>query len=254
MDGPATGIIAFVFLFSCVLAGVVVQGRLAPAVLSRDGRAAVGASMTCIGVLSAILLALLTYGAAGQFTTARSDVDQLASRFIELDHALRQAGPEAEPARALLFRCGVRTLTDVWPETVTWAPTDSATSLELLDTLENAVGALHKAAPGQRAAVARATNLVHGLSDTLRTLGAEQGPSVSPWLTLMLLFWLMLTFAGLGLVTPGTRLALAALSLTAIAAASGVFLMVEYASPFVGTIIVSSEPLQNALFVISGEG
>lgn len=254
MDGAATGIIAFVCLFSCVLGGVVVQGRFAPAVLSRDSRTAVGASITLVGALSAVLLSLLTYSAARQFTAARYDVDHLSSRFIELDHALRQVGPEAGPARGLLFRCGVQTLKDVWPETVTWPPADGATSLELLDELEDAIGALRKAAPDRQATVARAANLLRGLGETIRVLEIEQGPSVSPWLTLMLLFWLMLTFAGLGLVAPGSRLALAALSLTAVVAASGMFLLVEYSSPFIGTIIVSSEPLQNALFVISGDG
>ena len=84
-------------------------------------------------------------------------------------------------------------------------------------------------------------------------LDQQPGPVLSPWLTaIYLMFWLMLTFAAFGLVSPRSKLMLGALTLCAAALAAGMFLLVEYAGPFDGVISVSSEPLENALFVMTG--
>jgi hypothetical protein len=102
------------------------------------------------------------------------------------------------------------------------------------------------------AAAARSRELVRTLVDESWTLTPDPPPILSPWLTLLLLFWLMLAFAGWGLLAPRTKLALGSLSLCAAAVAGGLFLMSDYSSAFGGVILISSEPLQNALFVIAG--
>lgn len=51
-----------------------------------------------------------------------------------------------------------------------------------------------------------------------------------------------------------TKLAMASLSLYAAAAAGGIFVMVDHAAAFGGLIMISSEPLQNALFVMAAGG
>lgn len=47
---------------------------------------------------------------------------------------------------------------------------------------------------------------------------------------------------------------MASLSLYAAAAAGGIFVMVDHAAAFGGLIMISSEPLQNALFVMAAGG
>jgi hypothetical protein len=173
---------------------------------------------------------------------------------VELDHVLRGTGPEAAPARELLFRYGVRTLKDVWPEAEPRLPGDGTEPLQLLTQLEDAVMALHPGAPEQQAASSRARQLVQTLVDSAWNLDSNQNSLLSPWLTMMLVFWLMLAFAGWGLIAPRTKLAAASLSLCAAAAAGGIFVLVDYASAFAGLIMISSEPLQNALFVMAAGG
>jgi hypothetical protein len=251
MDGPTVGVAAFVVLFGAALGGVLAHARLPPAVLTRRTRSTIGRGVTMIAVLAALLLALMTLYVVRQFNSARSDVGRMSSQMVELDHVLRQVGAPAMPARELLFRYGARTLKDIWPQTEPRLGVDGADSMQLLNRLEDTVAALHPAEPDHAAAAERAQHLVRALVDANWSLGPDPPPIVSPWLTLVLLFWLMLAFAGWGLLAPRTKLALGSLSLCAAAAAGGLFLMADYSSAFGGMILVSSEPLQNALFVIT---
>ena len=252
MDGPAVGVAAFVVLFGSALVGALAHARLPPAALTQRTRTTIGRGVTMIAVLAALLLSLMTLYVVRQFNAARDDVGRLSSQMVELDHVLRQVGPPAMPARELLFRYGARTLKDIWPQTEPRLGVDGADSTQLLNRLEDTVAALHPAEPDRAAAADRARDLVRGLVDGKWSLSPDPPPILSPWLTLVLLFWLMLAFAGWGLLAPRTKLALGSLSLFAAAAACGVFLMADYSSAFGGMILISSEPLQNALFVITG--
>jgi hypothetical protein len=252
MDGPGIGFVAFAVLFGSALAGVLAHARLPPAILTRRTRTTIGRGVTLLAVLAALLLSLMIVYVVRQFNTARDDVGRLSSQLVELDHVLRQAGPAATPARELLFRYGARTLKDIWPETDPRLGADGADTVQLLNRLEDAVVGLHPSEPEAAAAAARARERVQTLVDASWTLAPDPPPILSPWLTMLLLFWLMLAFAGSGLLAPRTKLALGSLSLCAAAVACGLFLMSDYSSAFGGVILVSSEPLQNALFVMAG--
>ena len=254
MDGPGVGVAAFIVLFASALAGVVAHARLPPAVLTGQTRVTIGRGVTMLAVLGGLLLALMTVYAGRECDAARQGVGRLSSQIVELDHVLRQAGPEAASARGLLFRYGARTLNDVWPEAKPRVPADGADSLQLANRLEDAVMALHPQGAEQQAAANRARQLMPIMVDTGWSLNVDQTPILSPWLTAMLVFWLMLAFAGWGLIAPRTKLAMASLSLCAVAVAGGIFVMVDYASAFAGLILISSEPLQNALFLITAGG
>jgi len=251
MDGPALGIGVFVFLFGSVLAGVFAHARMPPGILTSRTTVAIGRGGTVVAVLAALTLVLMTVDVKSQFDGVHRDVRHLSAQLIELDHMLRQLGPEAMPARELLFGYGAQTLKDIWPESQPRLGRDGARPAELLHRLEDAVGALHPTDPARQELAARARESVRALVATNWNLDPQSGPLLSPWLTGTLVFWLMLTFAAFGLVAPRTKLALATLSLCAVALAAGVFVMVDYATPFGGVIFVSSEPLQNALFVMA---
>jgi len=252
MDGPGIGFAAFAVLFGSALAGVMAHARLPAAVLSMQTRTTIGRGVTMVAVLAALLLSLMTVYVVRQFNSARDDVVRLSSRLVELDHVLRQVGPAAAPARQLLFRYGARTLKEVWPEAEPRLGVDGADSTQLMNQLEDAVSVLHPGAAEAAAAAARAREMVQALAGVSWTLSPDPPPILSPWVTLMLLFWMMLAFAGWGLLAPRTKLALGSLSLCAAAAAGGLFVMADYSSAFGGLILISSEPLQNALFVMAG--
>jgi hypothetical protein len=254
MDGPGVGIGVFVFLFGSALAGVLAHARMPPGILTSRATLVIGRGVTVITMLAVLLLALMTVYVKTQFDVADRDVRHFSAQLTELDHELRQLGPEAEPARVLLFGYGARTLKDIWPEAQPRLGPDGARPAELLHRLEDSIDALRTGEPARQELAARAHQSVRTLIDTRWNLDPQPGSLLSPWLTAILVFWLMLSFAAFGLVAPRTRLTLAALSLCAAALAAGVFLLVDYASAFGGVIFVSSEPLQNALFTMTDGG
>ena len=98
---------------------------------------------------------------------------------------------------------------------------------------------------------AQAREGLRSLARARSTLNDHAGGALSPWTLAVLVFWLMLTFASLGLGAPRTPAVLGMLGLGALAIAGGIFLMVEYSDPYDGIIVVSSEPMQNALFALA---
>ena len=74
---------------------------------------------------------------------------------------------------------------------------------------------------------------------------------MSGWQLGVLVFWLMLIFAGLGLFAPRNTLVVVVLVLCAAALSGAVFLLTEFDNPFTGVITVSSDPLLHALHAIA---
>ena len=58
-------------------------------------------------------------------------------------------------------------------------------------------------------------------------------------------------FAGFGLLSPRTSTALTALLIGALAVSTSIFLIEEMGRPLDGVIAISSEPMRNALAVLS---
>jgi hypothetical protein len=256
MDGPLAGATVFACLFSSALAGVAVHARLPGRILPRRAGGAVRRGLTLAAGLAAVLLAVMTLAQKTSFDNAERDVQQLSTELILLDHTLRQAGPDAEPAREWLFRYTVGTIQAIWPGSDVAGHRPEAAAAVPLERLEDAIGKLGQGDARRQAIGIKAQRI---LRDAARMQGAVQrqdhGP-LSPYLIGITVFWLMLTFASFGLSPPpgvrgGNSALLAALFLGALALGGAMFLLREYNDPFAGVIVVSHEPLQNVLFAIS---
>jgi hypothetical protein len=251
MDGPTTGAVVFACLFSSALAGVYVHARLPTGVLTEQASAVVRRGVWIIALMAALLLVLLTGYLFVYFDAATRDVKQFSARLVQMDQTLRQIGPSADPARGLLFRYGARTMRDVWPNTHPRLGPDDTHAPRLFSELESAVDTLRSNDPRMSELDAQARLGLHDLDRARWAMTERDGTIMSPWLVAVPVFWLMVTFGTLGLSAPRTKLVLGSLFLCALALAGAVFLVVEYADPFVGVITVSSEPVQNALFALS---
>ncbi len=252
MDGPALGIGVFVFLFGSAVAGVLAHARMPPGILTTRTTSAIGRGVTIVAVLAALLLAMMTVYVKSQFDVVHRDVRHFSAQLVDLDHLLRQLGPDAAPARDLLFGYAAQTLKDIWPSSHPRLGPDGTRPAELMHRLETSVTAIIPADPARQQIAVRARESVLALADASWNLEPQPGRLVSPWMTAILMFWFMLTFAAFGLVAPRTKLVLGTLTLCAAAMAAGMFLLAEYAGPFDGVITISSEPLENALFVLTG--
>lgn len=269
MDGPLAGATVFACLFSSALAGVAAHARLPGRLRPLLARGVVRWLVLGLAALAGLMLVSLTLSQKARFDRAGRDVQIFAASLVQLDQAARAAGPAGVAMRASLFRYTVNTIQALWPERglPEWVP--EADADEALRQMRREVARLPRdgsAARGRAEALAEALGQAEQAGSRVR---AQAQGRVSPYLTGAALIWLMLTFAGFGLWTrparpaaegaraeggraEGTRAGvLAALFLGALVLGGSIFLMREYSDPFDGVIVVSHEPLQNALFEIS---
>ena len=251
MGGPTVAVAVFACLFLSAAAGVFAHARLPGGVLPARASGYLRGGLGMITLMAGLMLVLLTVTLKGNFDAASRDVLRFSAEITDLDHCLRRIGPDATPSRALLFRYAARTMKDLWPSTVPPLGPDDAQAGRLFDALESSVAALQSADPARMTIEADARTGLHALTQSRWSIEEHAGSDLSPWMVGVLLFWLMLAFASFGLAAPRGPTVLAILALGAVAIAGGMFLMVEYADAYQGVIVVSSLPMQDALFALA---
>jgi|GEM_PF-3739341 len=251
MNGLTTGIVVFACLAGATLLGTRMQAFFPPGRISAQNAHAIRRGVWIIAMMAGIMLAALTVYLKTHFDTASRDVRAFSFQLVDLDRTLRRLGPDAEPARALLFRYAARTMKDVWPASNPRLGPDDVHAAQLYNDLESAVIALQPTSAALRDQVSTARRLLYEVGRARWTLDERAGQTVSPWIICVIVFWLMLTFSSLGLSSVRSRIATTMLMVCAASLSSAVFLAVEYADPYEGVIIVSSEPVQNALYTLT---
>ncbi len=251
MNGTVAGFVAFACLFSAALVGALVKESLPSFILTTPVLGLIRRAVAVVTIMAAIMLAATTVYLKTNFDTANRDVRAFSFQIIDLDHTLRRIGPNGEPARALLYRFAARTMKDVWPGSKPRLGPDDLHAATIYIQLESAVTDLVATDEQGRELNRYARELLRDVGRARWTLDERTGRIISSWTLVILVLWFTLTFGGLGLSAQRSRVALMVLGVFAAALASAVFLAVEYADPYEGVIIVSSEPMRNALFAIS---
>ncbi len=251
MDGPTTGVAVFAFLCSSAMAGVMAHARLPGSLFTARTASVLRGSIGVITLMAGLMLVLLTISLKNNFDAAARDVSQFAAEVTDLDHTLRQAGPAADPARSLLFRYTARTMKDIWPATTPTLGPEDAQAKRLFHELEDSVGHMRSADPQMGEIESHARQDLQSVMHARWNMESRSGRTLSPWMVVVLVFWLMLFFASLGLSVPRSPLVMAILGLGALALAGAVFLIVEYSDPYEGIIVVPCDPIENALFALS---
>lgn len=248
LNGPEVAILAFVLLFGAAIAGMLSQSAGTRVVALRTAAELISRGTTIIAILAALMLAFMVTSLKTSFDSADHDVRRFSDQLIDLDRTLRHAGPPGEQIRETLFRYTARVMKDIWPESHPNARPEGTASNRLLQQLEDQIDALPQTDDRSR----RDARLgLHEAQSIRLDIDAHYGKTISIWLFCFLLFWLSLTFAGLGIAAPRTPLAITALFLLSVALSGALFLASEYDDPFSGVIIVSTEPLENALFAMT---
>jgi Protein of unknown function (DUF4239) len=103
----------------------------------------------------------------------------------------------------------------------------------------------------QRGLRARIIQVTNDLMQARFLLFSHLGSSLPvPFLTVLLL-WMIILFAGFSLIAPANATTLAALVICAVSVSAAIFLILELDQPFSGLMVISSEPLRNALPALS---
>lgn len=234
-------------VFAGALFGMFLNRVLPPDHIGDDTRQVVNIAVGLIATLSALVLGLLVASAKSSFDTRSDEIKQSAARIVLLDRSLRQYGPDAVPARELLLDLARRRMMLTWSE---FAATGVREGLHAegvgIEKLQTMVRNLKPADDAQKWLQVRALTLSGELEQT-RWLLLESGePSIQRPFLVVLVLWLAVIFASLGLFAPRNRTATATIVVCALSVSAAIFLILEMDQPFDGLLQVSDLPLRTA--------
>ena len=254
-------------LLGSAAAGMFVQRFLSDTHKSQDTRELSRTITSMLVTLAALVLGLLTNSVKDSFDHTGRNLRSYSVELIGLGDSLRDFGPEAMPALRLLRTYVASAIVSTWPseprppssEVITGvgaeaAPHPSLESSKLGAVLEQAAAEIRRlpardSMHGTLAAAAAAQ--AEQLLNDRWTLIEDAQTSIPIVFYRVLMFWLTIVFASLGLITPRNVLALAMLVMGAMAIAAVVFAIMEMDTPFGGLITVSSSPMRDALAHLS---
>jgi len=248
MSSLLTAGLVFACALGAALIAMLVARRLPGHHLGGESKDVVKLGMGVIATLTALVLGLLVASAKGTYDAQDGAVKQMATDFSLIDRFLAVYGPETKEARKLLRQVVDRMVERLWPEA-------GARSVDLTpgeardagDAFFRALAELQPKTDAQRALKGRSVDLSADVARTrYRMYNQKDGSLPLPFLVVLAL-WLVVLFAGYGLLAPRNPTVIAVLVVSALSISAALFLILELGRPFDGVIRVSSAPLQQAL-------
>jgi hypothetical protein len=222
-----------------------------------------------IGMLvtfAALVLGLMTASAKATFDGVGDGVRTYAADLIQLDVMLREYGLDADPIRRDLRTYMAAAIATTWPQEPEppggydhrYASTGNhAEHLEdhglgnLLTQTEQALRRLHPADAFHEKLQGDSLMRFDRVIQARWTLIEDAHNSISQPFLKTLTFWLIVIFLSFGLIAPRNALALVVMTLGALSIASAIYVIVDLDTPFTGPIVISSQPLRDALVDLS---
>jgi hypothetical protein len=195
-----------------------------------------------IASLTALVLGLLIANGQGSLERQSASISSLVAGITSLDETLRHFGSDADAVRADL-RASVEPIL-----LLLWEPKGEA-GLDLVSRTRNesfilGILALSPDGPEQQTLKDNALLLANELTHERFRLATLEHAALPIALIVTLLIWSAVLFVGLGLSASQDWYSRTALYGAAGAAATAIFLVAEYASPFSGFIQISRRPIE----------
>jgi hypothetical protein len=201
-----------------------------------------------VSLLSVLVLGLLVSTAKNKFDTSNQQVEQFAANLMLVNRELVNCGPEADNTRALLRKYTVAKIAETWAAGSGPKPAfDDPPAWKLLESVQQSLTQLAPHTEAQREEAARASQTAADLAKTTWLQAAEESQHVPHPFVLIMIVWLFVLFLSFGLFAPRNALVVIALLVGALSLAGAVVLVVDMDSPFEGMIVVSADPMQDAL-------
>ena len=247
MSPLLTSLIAFACIFGGTFLGLFIRYRLPDRHLSGDTKDIVRQGTGLIATLASLVLGLLIASANGKFETQSSQVKQLIANIVLLDSTLALYGSETDSLRALLRReLGV--LADrIWREN---SGPGKAQTFEAADLGISAYDEVLKLSPKTEVQHFLQNKAIDAITDAGKTrliLFTNAGGSIPTPFLIVLIGWLTLIFACISLFAESSARAIAVLGIFSFAATAAIFLILELGQPFTGLMMISDQPLRDAL-------
>ena len=209
-------------------------------------------SMRMISYLSILVIGLLVATAKNKFDTNNSQVEHFAANLMLLNRELTALGPSGSEAKSLLRKYTTAKIAARWGGQAGSRPESSdPAALQLLETLQQKLLSVVAESEFQRSMARGASEILGELTRATWLQAAQESDQVPQPFLWVLIAWLSLLFAAMGLFAPHNALSFAALLLCALSLSGAIALIVDMDTPFAGLIVVSPEPMQAALTQIN---
>ena len=245
-----------VVMFAGGLLGLVLQRALPEQHTTGGSRDMIGAVVGLLTLLCALVTGLLIWTAYGVYASQNAQIQGLASKVMQLDFALSDYGPEANPARAQARDALGKTIDQIWHTSESdsnFAANNFASALQNMRARERVLAGLHPSTDEQRQALAVASATSDAIGQARIQMSFALSAPVSYPLLLTVVGWVVCLFCGFGLMARATVTSVIALVVGAVAVASAVLLILDLSDPYTGVFRASSAPLEQALAVMGKE-
>jgi hypothetical protein len=250
MSTSVIGLITFVSSLGGALIGMFAARRLPEHHLSDKTKSTIIGSGTVLGTLVAVVIGLIMSTAHDSFASRANKVRELSFQVIRVDRFLRRYGPEADDARAKLRTWAAATTQELFPEPGQTPPSDQ-TTVGLLEMAQDAILSLNPKDERHNFFRTRAIDLSASLFEARWFLRQQVGHSLPGPFLALLIFWLALIFASLGLFAPPNATAIISLLLGSFALSGALVLILELDNPYSGLVRLSPDSLRQALVQIT---
>jgi hypothetical protein len=246
-------------LFASAWAGYVVKARLPEHHRSRDSIELVQLGATLLATFTAIVLGLLTTSVKAGFEAAYSERGAYAAQLTQMDQCLRDYGPETAPIRKQLQSYAAAVIASTWPDerppTNVQYPNVSRMPMtgenDVLSAIINDVGrevlALQPPDGEHQRILSLCTQQYYDLVKSRWAVVEGARPSISTPFYWVLVFWLVILFATLGLSAPHDALAGIVIALAAVSIVGAVYVILDLDLPYGGLFGIPSTSMRHAL-------
>lgn len=254
-----SALIALVLLCASAAAGFYIRPRLPHAHRSSEVADVVRLISSMLVTFAVLVLGLLTSNVKAAFDAADHDRGQYAAELTQLDQCLRNYGPAADPMRGELRTYVAAVIASTWPSEAppSVAAPPGAASLsgigesQRLGTILNEIDLGIRRLPatdGFHATLqADCGQLFRDVTKRRWTLIGEARGSVSRPFYAIMVFWLMVVFAGIGLFAPRNATSVVAIALGAMSLTSALFVILDLDVPYGGLFEIPSTSMRSAL-------
>jgi hypothetical protein len=248
MSALLVGLLVAACVFAGGILGLHLHRFLPQHHLTRETQDVVRLGSGTISVLASLVFGLLIATAKTTYDTADRELRTYAADLSLLDRALRHGGQDAAAPRDLLRQSTAKTIQDIWPARgATFVGLDDATAGAMLEQAAEAIRGLTPANPEQRWAQEEAMQTATSLLRQRWLLIEQAGPSVRPFILVVLVSWTVAIFISFGLNAPRNGTVVASLLICACIIGGAVFLILEMDNPFDGMMSISERSMLNAL-------
>ncbi|GAB0117141.1 bestrophin-like domain [Acidisoma sp. 7E03] len=262
LQSPWLSLLALALMLAAVFCGGAIRKRWPEHHTNRETIELLQTTVMLLATFAAIVLGLLITSAKADFDDLQNDIRSFSATLVQLDYGLAEIGPETAPIRQSLVRYVATATASVWrdqapppgnyyaiiPPSHTPGLSTAAPVLgQMLERTNTALQGLAPQGPGgvQRLAAVRRLMDV-AINERWRIIEASQGTLSSPFFS-VLLFWTVVIYLCFGLSAPLNRVNLMALTLSAMALSSALFVIIDLYTPFSGLFTVSSMPMREAI-------